>query len=84
MTVSVICNFEEDPIKIEGVIVNICSGAQGQVTRKSTDWCGRNSNSYEILWLSWFDDNRIKQVAQRAIIAHMNPMCQGQISFQKT
>ena len=26
----------------------------------------------------------LKQVAQRATIAHMSPMCQGQISFQKT
>ena len=25
-----------------------------------------------------------KQVAQRATIAHLSPMCQGQISFQKT
>ena len=24
-----------------------------------------------------------KQVAQRATIAHLSPMCQGQISFQK-
>ena len=26
----------------------------------------------------------MKQVAQRATIAHLSPMCQGQISFQKT
>ena len=26
----------------------------------------------------------IKQVAQRATVAHLSPMCQGQISFQKT
>ena len=26
---------------------------------------------------------KIKQVAQRATIAHLSPMCQGQISFQK-
>ena len=26
----------------------------------------------------------IKQVAQGAMIAHLSPMCQGQISFQKT
>ena len=25
-----------------------------------------------------------EQVAQRATIAHLSPMCQGQISFQKT
>ena len=25
----------------------------------------------------------IKQVAQRATIAHLSPMCQGQISFKK-
>ena len=25
-----------------------------------------------------------KQVAQRATVAHLSPMCQGQISFQKT
>ena len=27
--------------------------------------------------------NNTKQVAQRATIAHLSPMCQGQISFQK-
>ena len=27
--------------------------------------------------------SRIEQVAQRATIAHLSPMCQGQISFQK-
>ena len=26
----------------------------------------------------------VKQVAKRATIAHLSPMCQGQISFQKT
>ena len=26
----------------------------------------------------------VEQVAQRATIAHLSPMCQGQISFQKT
>ena len=26
----------------------------------------------------------IKQVAQKSTIAHLSPMCQGQISFQKT
>ena len=26
---------------------------------------------------------RQKQVAQRATIAHLSPMCQGKISFQK-
>ena len=28
-------------------------------------------------------DHSEKQVAQRAMIAHPSPMCQGQISFQK-
>ena len=30
------------------------------------------------------DEAQLKQVAQRATIAHLSPMCQGQISFQKT
>ena len=29
-------------------------------------------------------EKNIKQVAQRTTIAHLSPMCQGQISFQKT
>ena len=29
-------------------------------------------------------DLTLKQVAQRATIAHLSPMCQSQISFQKT
>ena len=28
--------------------------------------------------------SKLKQVAQRATNAHLSPMCQGQISFQKT
>ena len=28
-------------------------------------------------------EKKTKQVAQRATIAHLSPMCQGQISFQK-
>ena len=28
-------------------------------------------------------NNNNKQVAQRTMIAHLSPMCQGQISFQK-
>ena len=37
-------------------------------------------------WWKWSDNlliPLIKQVAQRATIAHLSPMCQGQISFQK-
>ena len=37
-------------------------------------------------WLLIFLDfsaNKKEQVAQRATIAHLSPMCQGQISFQK-
>ena len=29
------------------------------------------------------DTHKTEQVAQRATIAHLSPMCQGQISFQK-
>ena len=55
MSVLVICKFEEDPLKSEGIIVSssFFSGAHGQVTPKSMDGCGRNSNSSEILCLSW-------------------------------
>ena len=38
-----------------------------------------------ILWGSGGGGGKIKkQVAQRATIAHLSPMCQGQISFKKT
>ena len=30
------------------------------------------------------EEKNVKQVAQRATIAHLSSMCQGQISFQKT
>ena len=30
------------------------------------------------------DQHKIKQVAQRATIAHLSPMCQGQILFKKS
>ena len=33
---------------------------------------------------SWYTACILKQVAQRATIAHLSPMCQSQISFQKT
>ena len=37
----VTCKFEEDPIKTEGAIMStFFSGAQGQVTPKSSDGCG--------------------------------------------
>ena len=52
MLILIICKFIKDPIKTEGAIVsNIFSGAQGQITPKSMDECGRNSNSFDILWL---------------------------------
>ena len=34
-------------------------------------------------WSIEVDEESNKQVAQRATIAHLSPMCQGQISFQK-
>ena len=35
-------------------------------------------------WNIWYASVQIlKQVAQRATTAHLSPMCQGQISFQK-
>ena len=45
-----ICIFEEDQIKTEGTIVStFFSGTQTQVTSKSMDRCGLDSNSSEIL-----------------------------------
>ena len=34
-------------------------------------------------WAGRFESYLVKQVAQRATIAHLSPMCQGRISFQK-
>ena len=51
-----------------------------------------SDTSYSIQLLCWYYTNGIwglngilvfRQVAQRATIAHLSPMCQGQISFQK-
>ena len=45
-------------------------------------WAGNNN-----VWLTEEASSRTvccKQVAQRATIAHLSPMCQGQILFQKT
>ena len=39
-----------------------------------------NVSSFEF---SPVTEAQVKQVAQRATIAHLSPMCQGQISFQK-
>ena len=36
-----------------------------------------------VIWLVLSCCGLLKQVAQRATIAHLSPMCQGQISFQK-
>ena len=44
------------------------------------DNLNHNSNSEFFLAVQKFN---MKQVAQRATIAHLSPMCQGQISFQK-
>ena len=63
MPVLVICKFEEDPIKTEGAIDrihNIFSDAQGQVTPKSMDGYGQNSNSSEILCMSWLPASVMK------------------------
>ena len=44
-------------------------------------FCGEPQH---ILWRHcWQHKTDMKQVAQRATIAHLSPMCQGQISFQK-
>ena len=55
MPVLLTCKLAEDPFKTKGAIMSTTffSGAQGQVTPKSMDRCGRNSNSSEILWLPW-------------------------------
>ena len=48
MPVLVTCQFDEDPIKMEGAIVSttLFSSAQGQVTPKLIEGCGWNSNSH--------------------------------------
>ena len=65
MAVLATCKFDEDPIKIEGTIDRTRSnmgffGSQGQVTPKWKVWSGRNSNSYENLWLSWLPASLMK------------------------
>ena len=57
MATLVTSKYEEDPIKIEGARVattkNIdFSNTQGQITPQSEVGSGRNSKSFEILWLS--------------------------------
>ena len=50
MPVLVACKFEEDPITVEGAFVSKkFFPALRQVTLKSKDGCGRNSNSSETL-----------------------------------
>ena len=66
MAILLTSKYEEDPIKIEGARVattqNIdFSNTQGQVTLQSEFRSGRNSNSSEILWLS-FLPARMKKI----------------------
>ena len=51
-----------------------------QPSRPHSSWerCDKN-----ILMFENWRERKMKQVAQRATIAHLSPMCQGQISFQK-
>ena len=57
MDILIISKYEEDPIKIEGARVattqnNDFSNTQGQITPQSDVGSGRNSNSFEMLWMS--------------------------------
>ena len=66
MTILVTFKYEEDPIKIEGARVATTqntdfSNTQGQVTLQSEVGSGRNSNSSEMLWISWLLP-RIKKI----------------------
>ena len=40
-------------------------------------------NSEYKFQINWFMPQGFKQVAQRATVTHLSPMCQGQISFKK-
>ena len=62
MAVLASCKFDEDSIKIEGIIDKTRSnmGSQGQVTPKWKVWSGQNSNSSENLWLSWLPASSMK------------------------
>ena len=54
MHVFVVFKFEDDPIKLKALSCpQYFSSAQEQITQKSMDGCVRNSNSFELLWLSW-------------------------------
>ena len=58
------CKFDEDPIKIEGTIDQTRSNmgvffTQGQETLKVIV-SGQNSNTSNILWLSWFPARLMK------------------------
>ena len=57
MAILVTSKYEEDPIKIEGAreatTQNVdFSNTHGQITRQSEVGSGRNSNSFEMLWMS--------------------------------
>ena len=87
------CKFENDPIKTEGTIVSTTffSGAQRQVTPKPTGGYGQNSNSSQILCLSWLHASlkkirsKQKALAWRHHFPHYMSMgafcCHGNHSF---
>ena len=74
---------ETDTVKIKHkksvtLTLRPCTG-MGMVLHKILD----KALSSRHKWIKSIEGFK-KQVAQRATIAHLSPMCQGQISFQKT
>ena len=57
-------------------LTHISLASLSQVEANSADPDQKRQNEAEFL-------SKLKQVAQRATTAHLSPMCQGQISFQK-
>ena len=77
LAVLVTCKFDEDPMKIECSIDRTRSNmdffsTQGQVTLTQIVRCCRNSNSSEILWLSWLPARLTK------IGSKVKPLSSGQ------
>ena len=64
--------------KIHPPIVHV--GITFQPSRPHSSWerCDKN-----ILMFENWREKKWKQVAQRATVAHLSPMCQGQILFKK-
>ena len=65
MSAQIICKFHKDPIKMKGLCPEKCylwhfGNHQGQITPKWLVWSGQNSNSSEIICLSWLPASLIK------------------------